>query len=169
MIQTMIPGMTVATPSSPAVTAPSTAATAEAPTDFAALVDSIARARTDSGDAAASAVGVTLSHGDFGRVSLQFTPREEGLSVTMRSADPGFAPAAAAAAATGGNSDPGNHHTGQQAQPSPSQQSPAQNNGSGSGQAPQGDTARQNARQRLARNPSPGAASDAADDSDIFA
>ncbi|MDF8334285.1 hypothetical protein [Novosphingobium cyanobacteriorum] len=61
--------------------------------DFATLVDSIARAR----DEAAGPVAVSLTHGEFGKVSLRFNQRDDGLSVTMASADPGFAPAVAAA------------------------------------------------------------------------
>ncbi|WP_353226615.1 hypothetical protein [Novosphingobium sp.] len=85
---------------------PATTATADAapapvpgPTDFATLVDQIARARAERHDPSSTApVGVTMHHADFGRVSLHFSPREQGLAVTLHSADPGFAPAAAAAA-----------------------------------------------------------------------
>ncbi|WP_428333090.1 hypothetical protein [Novosphingobium sp.] len=79
--------------------APATAVPAQGPADFATLVDAIARARDDYALASAAPVGVTMQHADFGPVSMQFTARDQGLAVTMRSADPGFAPAAAAAAA----------------------------------------------------------------------
>jgi Meckel syndrome type 1 protein len=80
-----------ATPSAPAPSAP--AQHARERIDFATLVDSIARAR----DEAAGPVAVSLTHGEFGKVSLRFNHRDDGLSVTMASADPGFAPAVAAA------------------------------------------------------------------------
>jgi hypothetical protein len=55
-----------------------------------------------------------MQHADFGHVSMQFTARDQGLAVTMRSADPGFAPAAAAAASSGsasaGDSQTGTGH-----------------------------------------------------------
>lgn len=66
--------------------------------DFATLVDSIARARED---ASTGPVSVALSHSEFGKVSLSFNHRDDGLSVTMTSADPAFAPAVAAASETG--------------------------------------------------------------------
>jgi hypothetical protein len=72
---------------------------APGPTDFATLVDQIARARAERHDpSTTAAVGVTMHHADFGRVSLHFSPRDQGLTVTMHSPDPGFAPAATAAA-----------------------------------------------------------------------
>jgi len=97
-----VPYAAVAT-AAPATTepvAPAASAAVQAPTDFATLVDSIARARDDNALATAAPVGVTMQHADFGPVSMQFTARDQGLAVTMRSADPGFAPAVAAAAAS---------------------------------------------------------------------
>ena len=53
-----------------------------------------------------------VSHADFGPVSLRFTPDAKGLSVSMASSDPGFAPAVQAALASatqaqaGGNDSP---------------------------------------------------------------
>jgi hypothetical protein len=171
--------MGVTTLSNPAVPVIAAPAAAEAPTDFATLVDSIARARSQGSDAATSAVGVTLSHADFGRVTLHFTPREQGLAVTMRSADPGFAPAVAAATATPGGAEAGSsggHQPGQQAPHTPAQENPAPGMGAGpqSGNT-QGDTARHNARQVPANTPSSrapaptSASDDAADDAGIFA
>lgn len=61
-------------------------------TQVAALVEAVARAR-ESGAAA----GATLAHAAFGKVSLQFHHEDDGLSVTLASADPGFAPAVLAA------------------------------------------------------------------------
>lgn len=63
--------------------------------DFDALVDSIARARDGAADAAP--VAVAMQHGEFGRISLRIQTDADGLSVAMTSADPGFAPAVAAA------------------------------------------------------------------------
>lgn len=61
-------------------------------TQVAALVEAVARAR-ESGAAA----GATLAHAAFGKVSLQFHHDDDGLSVTLASADPGFAPSVLAA------------------------------------------------------------------------
>lgn len=61
-------------------------------TQVAALIEAVARAR-ESGTAA----GATLAHAAFGKVSLQFHHEDDGLSVTLASADPGFAPAVLAA------------------------------------------------------------------------
>ena len=183
-----LPAMTGAALSAPlshASTAPLATPTAETPTDFATLVDSIARARAESTDAAvgAATVGVTLQHADFGRVSMQFSARDEGLAVTMRSADPGFAPAvaAASASASGANTGSGGNHNpdtgrGNQAD-QPAAQTPSQGNSSSSSsdQATRGDSARQSAGQNSGQprmaNPSPTArvGSDAADTAGIFA
>jgi Meckel syndrome type 1 protein len=59
-----------------------------------ALVDAVARARQEGQGAA---VAATLAHGTFGRVDLEFRQKDDGLTVTMASADPGFAPAVLAA------------------------------------------------------------------------
>jgi hypothetical protein len=171
---TMIPAMASATLSilaTPAIAAP---APVETPTDFATLVDSIARARSESGDAAANPVGVTLSHSDFGRVSMQFTPHEQGLSVTMRSADPGFAPAVAAAAASSGSGDAGGNarsHTDQPAPQAPGTDTLARGSGSGAEQNQRGDTAHQGARQGQTGKPATAnrGGSDADDTTGIFA
>lgn len=61
-------------------------------TQVAALVEAVARAR-ESGAGA----GATLAHAAFGKVSLLFHHEDDGLSVTLASADPGFAPAVLAA------------------------------------------------------------------------
>jgi len=156
-----IPMLTTALPTDVAAPTLSMPKPAETPTDFATLVDSIARARNEGGTASAGAVGVTLSHGDFGRVSLQFTPRDQGLAVTMHSADPGFAPAVAAAASTGAGRDAAHRQ--------PDQQAPDASNGQGSGHAPRGDTGRQTGRPPMARASSSGTGSDAADNAGIFA
>lgn len=72
----------------------------------AALVDAVARAREG---ATPGAVAATLAHGTFGRVSLEFRQNDDGLSVTMASSDPGFAPAVLAATRTdaGANTNTG--------------------------------------------------------------
>jgi Meckel syndrome type 1 protein len=59
-----------------------------------ALVDAVARARQEGPGAA---VAATLAHSTFGRVDLEFRQKDDGLTVTMASADPGFAPAVLAA------------------------------------------------------------------------
>lgn len=94
--------------------------------DFATLVDSIARAREEG---AGNAVSVAVAHADFGKVSLRFENGDNGLSVSMASADPGFARAVAASA----QADGGTFNADSQQQQSQSQQrTPA---GAGSAQA----------------------------------
>lgn len=73
------------------------AAIRPAPHDFAALVDRLVEARDAAG---AHPVSAAIAHGEFGRVSLRFHQDGGALSVAMSSADPGFAPAVAAAAAS---------------------------------------------------------------------
>lgn len=71
------------------------AATPAGPHDFATLVDRLVEAR----DAAMpQTVRAAVQHSDFGRVSLSFRADDARLSVSMASADPGFAPAVQAAA-----------------------------------------------------------------------
>ena len=64
---------------------------ATAPHDFAGLVDRITAARTAA--AADDVVRATISHRDFGRVSLSFEPGEGPLTVRVASSDPAFTPA----------------------------------------------------------------------------
>lgn len=61
--------------------------------DFATLVETLNRAREE---ASPGTVRVSLSHADFGRVSMRFEQDDKGLSVAMSSADPGFARAVTA-------------------------------------------------------------------------
>lgn len=172
--QNAIPAMALpatlptASPANPA----EPAAANTAPGNFAALVDQIARARAET---VATAVGVTLRHADFGPVSLQFNSRDAGLSVTMHSADPGFAPAAAAAATAGANDTgrPGNNnHADQSAPQARAQDAPPQsaNAGMGSGarESPREQGAREQGPRANPRSPGP-ASSDAAEDAAIFA
>lgn len=68
--------------------------------DMSALVDRLVEARA----AARSGLGAqttlaSVTHTDFGRVSLRFDSDESGMSISMSSKDPGFAPAAQAALA----------------------------------------------------------------------
>jgi hypothetical protein len=69
-------------------------------TDMAALVDRLveARAAARSGLGAQSTLA-SITHADFGRVSLRFDQDDAGLSISMTSKDPAFAPAAQAALA----------------------------------------------------------------------
>ncbi len=164
----------------PAPAAPTVAARAPERIDFATLVDSIARARDD---AAITPVSVAVSHTEFGKVSLQFQTHEidgsGGLSVAMASADPGFAPAVAAAseAAAASNSDATNRDPGQQrgdAQPQQrSQSSTGDARGQAQAQAGNGESGRQD-QQRPGRGaesqrPAPRAAPDDASSAGIFA
>ena len=163
----------------PAVAKPAGVTTAEAPTDFATLVDNIARARSDASANTARPVGVTLNHADFGRISLQITPREAGLAVTMRSVDPGFAPAVAAAANTHRDHQPGQRSDPQSGLFAPGTPDPPgvrthDHSAEGrSDQAPRGDTTRQSPRHTQAANfpisGRPDADSNADDDAGIFA
>lgn len=61
--------------------------------DFATLVDTLNRARED---ASPNAVRISMTHSDFGRVSMRFEQDDGGLAVAMSSADPGFARAVTA-------------------------------------------------------------------------
>lgn len=61
--------------------------------DFATLVDTLNRARED---ASPNAVRISMTHSDFGRVSMRFEQNDGGLAVAMSSADPGFARAVTA-------------------------------------------------------------------------
>lgn len=61
--------------------------------DFATLVDTLNRAREE---ASPNTVRVAVAHPDFGRVSMRFEQDDNGLSVAMSSADPGFARAVSA-------------------------------------------------------------------------
>lgn len=80
--------------------ATSTLATQQGGTDMAALVDRLVEARAAARSGLSSpVVQASLTHADFGRVSLRFNTDDDGLSVSMASSDPGFAPAAQAALA----------------------------------------------------------------------
>ena len=72
--------------------------------DFAAVIDRLIEARDLAG---AQPVAMTLRHADFGAVSLDFRPADDGLTVTMASPDPDFARAVSAAAAAGAANNPG--------------------------------------------------------------
>lgn len=79
-----------------AAAAPAAPARAETPMDFTQLVDRLVEAR----DAARpQAIEAAVAHAEFGRVSLRFAQGDDGLSVTMASADPDFARVAQSAAA----------------------------------------------------------------------
>ncbi len=64
------------------------------PQDFSALIDRLTAAREAL---VPQSVAITVAHQDFGPVRLRFRSEENGLSVAMASADPGFARAAATA------------------------------------------------------------------------
>ena len=70
--------------------------------DLAALVDRLVEARgAAQAGTAAGPVSTTLTHADFGRVSVHFAPDAKGLNVTLSSTDPTFAGAAQAALSVG--------------------------------------------------------------------
>lgn len=66
------------------------------PIEFAALIERLTTAREA---VSSQSVSITVAHQDFGPVRLHFRPEELGLSVSVTSADPDFARAAAAAPA----------------------------------------------------------------------
>jgi len=69
--------------------------------DMSALVDRLVEARAAARTAASPmTVTTAVRHAEFGSVSLKFDTAGDGLSVTMASNDPGFAPAAQAALAS---------------------------------------------------------------------
>lgn len=79
----------------------------DGPQDFATLVQRIAEAREAVN---AQSIRTSLSHSEFGHVSLHFRPGDAGMNVTLASADPDFArsvqAAAAAASMQGGGEQP---------------------------------------------------------------
>lgn len=112
------------------------------PHDFAALVDRLVEAREA---ARPQSVQAAITHAAFGQVALNFDYDGSRLTVSMRSDDPGFAPAAQAAAATqsAASSDNGTpsqrqDSSGQQlagqASGQPQTQAQAQSQSQGSGQ-----------------------------------
>jgi hypothetical protein len=74
-------------------------AVTQRPNDMATLVDRLVEARQAARMSGPQSVVASISHGDFGRVSLDFRQDSKGLSVGMTSHDPAFAPAAQAALA----------------------------------------------------------------------
>ncbi|HKX77841.1 MAG TPA: hypothetical protein VJM34_04900 [Novosphingobium sp.] len=93
---------------------------AETPHDFATLVDRLTEAREA---ASPHAVRATIAHDQFGPVSMRLRVEGTGLSVSMTSADPDFAPAVQAAALVASQS-PGANQQGRQPAP---QDNPGQN------------------------------------------
>jgi len=133
------------------VTTPTTTAQPQGH-DFATLVDRLVEAR----DAAMpQAVKAAIHHADFGKVSLDFLTDDNRLTVSMASADPGFAPAVQAAAAMQANTstDSGTNSQRQdQRQDGASQQqqanASASNNGQPQAQAQSQGSARGGERER---------------------
>jgi hypothetical protein len=116
-------------PAADPVVATTAATPVEGAHDFAALVDRLIAAR----DAARpEAVSVAIQHAEFGAVSLHFSQDEAGLSVSMASADPGFARAVQAAIPAPGAA-PESTGTGAQGEPQ-QQQAFARNDGAGAQQ-----------------------------------
>lgn len=106
------------------------------PHDFAALIDRLASAREA---AQPHAVSIALPHGDFGPVHLRFSQDETGLSVTMASANPDFARAAAIALPVAAAGDTSGQQTfGASRQPSAQSGGESQTGGKG-GNAPRHD------------------------------
>lgn len=152
-----VPGTHAATPGN-----------AASPVDFGTLVESIARARAET--SAAAPVAVTVQHQDFGRVSLQFSAHDQGLTVNLRSADPGFAPAAVAAVqATAPASSSGSTHDQTHRDPSGAQARHDAPSGGGRGNGPESGAGQQRPAP-LRRSTQPAHSRDSADDqSGVFA
>ncbi|MCB2060610.1 MAG: hypothetical protein R3E09_07855 [Novosphingobium sp.] len=110
-------------------TAPQTSPTGPAQPgklDFAAIVDRLVEAREA---ASPQAVKATIAHSQFGQVSLRFDQNAAGLTVSMTSSDPDFAPAVHAAAASGHSSNANDNGSGAPRQDAPNQQSASLNSG----------------------------------------
>lgn len=151
-------------PTEPQAPASSRTEPAPARVDFATLVDTLARAREE---ASPHAIHASVTHAEFGRVSLRFERDEDnGLSVAMSSADPGFARAVSAAA----DASPASNETAGQA---PRQQSSADartSQGEGQRHQPQDEQARQRPATNAApRHASAEQASTGRDTRDIYA
>jgi hypothetical protein len=98
-VQLLASAGTAVAPSTTA-TGPATPSAPQNGPDMAALVDRLVEARA----AARSGLGTqsvqaAITHADFGKVSLRFDQNDDGMSVSMASNDPAFAPAARAAMA----------------------------------------------------------------------
>jgi hypothetical protein len=90
------------------------------------------------------AVSATISHGEFGQVSLRFDQDAGGLSVAMSSADPDFARAVQASAASAQSQTASDNGSNPPRQDSPSQQP--------TGGSPSGQPQPQSNSQTAARN-----------------
>lgn len=118
-----------------ATTAPSPT---ETPQDFDTLVSRLAEAREA---ASPHVVRTALTHGEFGRVSMQIGHEDGGLSVTMASRDPEFAgavqvaAAAMAGSASTGSEQPRQDGSAQQQQQATQGQNPSQAQGQAQGQS----------------------------------
>jgi len=135
---------------------PQITATPAASPDMAALVDRLVEARQVARSGAGTQmVQATITHAEFGRVALNFRQDGEGLTVSMASGDPGFAPAAqaalaaqasqvnASASADGGQATGQNQSQNQgQNQTFQTQSGTSQSTGGQTGQNPQGQSAR---------------------------
>ncbi|HEX8055322.1 MAG TPA: hypothetical protein VF481_01570, partial [Novosphingobium sp.] len=127
-------GQSFSQTTAPVTSAPATHAVAPTGHDFATLVDRLVEAR----DAASPAsVHAAITHSEFGQVSLRFDQDANGLSVSMSSADPGFARAVQASSAqsqmSGENTNDRNGDRGTQRQDTSGPQQ--QTAGSASGQS----------------------------------
>lgn len=116
--------LAAANPASLATPAAATAPANAERVDFTQLVDTIARAREHAGS---PMVQATLSHAEFGAVAMKFRHDGDALAVSMTSADPGFA-AAAAGAAQQAATDAGQRHEQQAAQRDAAPQAQARDN-----------------------------------------
>lgn len=130
--------------------------------DFGQLVETIARAREHAGS---PAVQATLAHAEFGAVAMKFRHEGDTLAVSMTSADPGFA-AAAAGAAQQAEADARQHHetARQQAWRDATPQGPLRDTGTSTGgaqdQGPQGQAAQHRAAHRTAPDTATSASGD---------
>jgi hypothetical protein len=113
----------------PVITAPAATPVHQAGHDFATLVDRLVEAR----DAAVpQAVHASVSHSEFGQVSLRFDQDAGGLSVAMSSADPDFARAVQASASSAGTQTASDNGQNSPRQDAPRQDAQAQQQAAGS-------------------------------------
>ena len=147
----LVPATTPTTQTPPQV-APQ-AAPLDRPQDFTALLDRLVAAR----DAAApQRVSITLPHAEFGPVHLRFRQEDGALAVSMTSADPEFARAAALA--------PPPVIPASESRAAPGSASPSDNSANTSSGQPRGQSAERRAEQASRDNPSPRATGQAKPD-----
>lgn len=131
---------------------------ASRPHDFTALIDSLVAAREA---AQPHTVSVALATAEFGAVHVRFNQDDNGLSVTMASANPDFARAASAAMPPPAPATSADASGQQNAGSQPRQQGQAAASGGGSSQGGGASTSQHQDRAATRENPSPRASTTA--------